>query len=220
MRVPAEDPGFDTMIHVELTSSLHLAKRTQDRFSACLRTGRAVQQGTRHERKSGRRSPLPCFDASATGFHGNDECILSAVSQNSQPCRHTPRLQIDRVGCLGIGFEGNHIGSTGRSVNDEFTESSVKTEEELSILLLVDEQADASISCEFEVCQYVVELQADHGLALAEIKAIIDEANFTGWQEVFENPEPGGRQNHSGAVGSATRSEGQPEIGMNAESVG
>ena len=63
-------------------------------------------------------------------------------------------------------------------------------------------------------------LQPDHGLARAEIKAFIDEANFTSGQKVFENPEPGGRQNHSGAVGSATRGEGQPEIGMNAESVG
>lgn len=134
------------------------------------------------------------------------------MSQNSQPCRHTPRLQIDRIGCLGIGFEGNHIASTGRRVNDEFTETTVKTEQELSVLRLVDEPADASISCEFEVRQYIVELQPGHGLALAEIEAIINEADLTGWQEVFENPELGGRQNHFGAVGSATRSEGQPEV--------
>ena len=135
-----------------------------------------------------------------------------AVSQDSQPRRHAPRLQIDRIDCLGIGFEGNHIASTGRRVNDEFTETTVKTEQELSVLRLVDEPADASISCEFEVRQYIVELQPGHGLALAEIEAIINEADLTGWQEVFENPELGGRQNHFGAVGSATRSEGQPEV--------
>ena len=108
-----------------------------------------------------------------------------AVSQDSQPRRHAPRLQIDRIGCLGIGFEGNHIASTGRRVNDEFTETTVKTEQELSVLRLVDEPADASISCEFEVRQYIVELQPGHGLALAEIEAIINEADLTGWQEVF-----------------------------------
>ena len=98
-----------------------------------------------------------------------------AVSQDSPPRRHAPRLQIDRIGCLGIGFEGNHIASTGRRVNDEFTETTVKTEQELSVLRLVDEPADASISCEFEVRQYIVELQPGHGLALAEIEAIRSE---------------------------------------------
>src|SRR5271157_1709339 len=117
------------------------------------------------------------------------------------PPRPAPRLQIDRIGCLGIGFEGNHIASTGRRVNDELTETTVKTEQELSVLRLVDEPADASISCEFEVRQYVVELQPGHGLALAEIEAIINGPDLTGWQEVFENPELGGRRNHPGASG-------------------
>src|SRR5262245_43845852 len=114
------------------------------------------------------------------GLHRDEESVLSAVTQNAQTSCDAASLQVDRICCLSIWFQRDQYRTSGWRVNNQLTESTIKSKLKFGVLVQINEAADAAVSCEGQVRQDIVEPQSAHGLSGAEIQSRIDGANLAG----------------------------------------
>ena len=107
-------------------------------------------------------------------LHGDDHRVRAPVLQDPQARVDPLRLEVDRVGRLGVRLDRDDVRGARRGVHDDLAEALVEREPELGVLDEVDQPAGAHLAAERQAGQDVVELEALAGLTLAEVEPGVD----------------------------------------------